>query len=139
MSLAYRTMQIADYDGMIALWRRTGGLALSDADEKPAIDAYLRRNEGLSFVCEAEGELVGTILCGHDGRRGFVYHAAVDAAYRGRGIARRLAELGLEELRRAGIDKCHLFVLEDNDAGDRFWTATGWRRRSGFYVYSRDV
>lgn len=135
----FRTMDIADYDAMIALWRRIEGLALSDADEREAIEAYLKRNEGFSFVCEADGALAGTVLCGHDGRRGFIYHAAVDPAYRGRGIARRLAEMSLDKLREAGICKCHLFVLEDNDAGDRFWTAAGWRRRSGFYVYSRDV
>jgi len=135
----FRTMEIADYDAMIALWRRIEGLVLSDADEREAIEAYLKRNEGMSFVCEAEGKLAGTMMCGHDGRRGFIYHAAVDPDYRGRGIARRLAEMSLDKLREAGIDVCHLFVLEDNDAGDRFWTAAGWRRRSGFYVYSRDV
>ncbi|CAI6086817.1 GNAT family N-acetyltransferase [Cohnella sp. JJ-181] len=139
MKMEFRKMEIADYDRMIALWRRIDGLALSEADEREAIAVYLRRNEGLSFVCEADGALAGTILCGHDGRRGFIYHAAVDADYRGRGIARQLAELSLAKLRDAGIDKCHLFVLEDNGAGDRFWTATGWRRRSGFFVYSRDV
>lgn len=135
----FRTMDIADYDAMIALWHRIEGLALSAADEREAIEAYLKRNEGFSFVCEADGALAGTMLCGHDGRRGFIYHAAVDPACRGLGIGRRLAEMSLAKLREAGIDKCHLFVLEDNDAGDRFWTAAGWQRRSGFYVYSRDV
>lgn len=139
MRIEYRKMEIADYDRLIALWRRIEGLALSEADEREEIAAYLRRNEGMSFVCETEGELAGTILCGHDGRRGYVYHAAVDPAYRGRGIARQLASLSLDKLREAGIGKCHLFVLEDNDAGAGFWAATGWQRRSGFYVYSRDV
>lgn len=135
----YREMVAADYSRMIVLWREIEGLALSEADSEERIAGYLTRNEGMSFVCESRGVVVGTILAGHDGRRGFLYHVAVSPAYRGKRIAQRLVSLSLAKLREVGIDKCHLFVREDNELGQRFWASTGWAKRSGFYVYSRDV
>ncbi len=134
-----REMTIHDYDEMIELWRNMEGLAISNADTRANIEFYLTRNEGLSFVYEAEGRIAATILCGHDGRRGFIYHVAVDPAFRKQNIGQRLVELSLSKLREAGIDKCHIFVLDDNEGGGRFWSRTGWEKRSGFAVYSRDT
>lgn len=134
-----REMSIHDYEQVIELWRGIKGLILSAADEKEPIAEYLTRNAGLSFVAEADSRIVGTILCGHDGRRGFIYHVAVHPDYRGRKLANRLVEHSLEQLKAQGIDKCHLFVLEDNELGQSFWRAVGWQKRSGFFVYSKDV
>ncbi|MBB3112666.1 ribosomal protein S18 acetylase RimI-like enzyme [Paenibacillus phyllosphaerae] len=139
MELNYREMTIGDYEAAFALWQQTEGMGISEADEKPNIAAYLARNPGLSFVCEHEGKLVGTILCGHDGRRGFIYHAAVRPDYRGHGIGRQLTQRSLEGLREAGVHKCHLFVLEDNQAGGRFWGGSGWSQRSGILLFSRNT
>lgn len=132
-------MTIDHYEQSIDLWSCTEGLVLSDSDSKGSISLFLSRNEGMSFVCLEEGRVVGTILCGHDGRRGFLYHVAVSETSRGKGIAKRMVERSLEGLRAAGITKCHLFTLESNEIGNRYWSGTGWERRSGILLYSRDV
>ncbi|AZN39442.1 GNAT family N-acetyltransferase [Paenibacillus albus] len=139
MELIYREMTIDDYEAAYTLWMKTEGMVLSGADSEEEIDAYLARNPGASFVCEADGELVGTILGGHDGRRGFIYHVAVSTDTRGRGIGQRLVQLSLGKLSEAGIAKCHLFVLEDNPIGSRFWARTGWQKREGILLFSKDT
>ncbi|AJY76953.1 GNAT family N-acetyltransferase [Paenibacillus beijingensis] len=134
-----REMTINDYEQMIELWNGIEGLALSDADSKENIDMYLNRNKGLSYVCEHDSKIVGTILCGHDGRRGFIYHLAVHPDYRKQKIGNKLVQISLEKLNREGIDKCHIFVIEDNRVGNGFWTSIGWEKRSGFFVYSKNT
>ncbi|GAA4829687.1 hypothetical protein GCM10023310_03320 [Paenibacillus vulneris] len=134
-----REMKLRDYEQMIELWERIDGLALSEADSKDSIAAYLHRNQGLSYICVDKETVVGTILCGHDGRRGFIYHVAVNPEYRQQRIGHRLVETSLTKLREQGIDKCHIFVIEDNEIGNRFWKAAGWEKRSGFFVYSKNT
>lgn len=134
-----REMTIQDYERMIGLWSEIDGLALSEADSRANIEMYLTRNKGLSYVYEVEGEVVGTILCGHDGRRGYIYHVAVSPKFRNRRIGVQLVELSLDKLKEEGIDKCHIFVLDDNEVGSQFWSKIGWAKRSGFAVYSKDV
>ncbi|NOV01064.1 GNAT family N-acetyltransferase [Paenibacillus planticolens] len=132
-----REMTIEDYEKSFLLWSQIEGLVLSDADSKPNIESYLHRNKGFCFVCEAEDKIIGTILAGHDGRRGFIYHLAVNPNYRKQSIGQRLVDSSLSQLRELGIEKCHIFVLENNDVGHSFWTAAGWEKRSGFFVYSK--
>lgn len=134
-----REMKLDDYEQAVELWENTEGLVLSEADSKPNIESFLDRNPGMSFVCVAGERVVGTALCGHDGRRGFLYHVAVSQSYRGKGIAGRMVERCLEELRLAGLTKCHLFTVESNEIGNRYWSATGWQRRDGILLYSRDL
>ncbi|TVY07838.1 GNAT family N-acetyltransferase [Paenibacillus cremeus] len=134
-----REMQITDYEQMIALWNSIEGLALSSADSKESIERYLQRNAGLSYVCERDSRIVGTVLCGHDGRRGFIYHVAVSPDYRKQRIGVELVQKSLTQLRLEGIEKCHIFVIEDNAVGNDFWASTGWERRSGFFVYSKNT
>nr|WP_197035466.1 GNAT family N-acetyltransferase [Paenibacillus sp. UNC451MF] len=134
-----REMKIEDYEQMIALWQGIDGLVLREADSKENIEAYLLRNSGLSYVCEDNDSVVGTVLCGHDGRRGFIYHVAVNPDYRKQKIGHKLVEISLNKLKEQGIDKCHIFVLEDNRIGNQFWTARGWEKRSGFYVYTKST
>ncbi|WP_228551676.1 GNAT family N-acetyltransferase [Paenibacillus sp. B01] len=136
--LRLQPMTIAHYAGAYALWERTEGLALSGADSLEAIASYLERNPGMSFVCLSGSRVVGTSMCGHDGRRGYLYHLAVDAEHRGRGIGRQLAERSLAALGEAGIERCHLMVLEDNESGVAFWSRSGWTRRSGILLFSKD-
>ncbi|WP_274648855.1 GNAT family N-acetyltransferase [Paenibacillus humicola] len=135
----YREMTAGDYAAAIRLWQETEGMALSEADSEENISFYLARNPGFSFVCEIGGRLAGTILAGHDGRRGYIYHCAVSREHRGRGIGRELAGWSLSRLREAGIAKCHLFVISDNEGGGEFWSRTGWQKRSGFDVYSANT
>lgn len=136
---AIREMTINDYEQMIALWKGIEGLALSDADSRDNIDRYINRNKGLCYVYEQDHRIAGTILCGHDGRRGYIYHVAVHPDYRNQRIGNKLVQTGLEKLRNEGIDKCHLFVIEDNVVGNDFWAAVGWDKRSGFYIYSKNT
>ena len=132
-------MQISDYDEVYELWSKTSGVGLSDADKKENIEKFLIRNKGLSFVCRYKDKIIGTIMCGHDGRRGYIYHVAVAEEYRGRGIGRMLVERSLEKLKSEGINKCHLFVIADNTVGNAFWASIGWDKREDIFVYSKSV
>jgi N-acetylglutamate synthase len=134
-----RVMTIADYDLSFELWNRTEGMALSGADSKEAINRYLDRNHGMSFICTAMNKVIGTILCGHDGRRGFIYHVAVDPEYRGQSIGKRLVERSLKRLEEEGISKCHIMVIEENETGKRFWNNTGWQLRDGILLFSSNT
>jgi ribosomal protein S18 acetylase RimI-like enzyme len=132
-------LRISHYNEVLALWRRCEGVGLSEADSREAIAAYLDRNPGLSFVATAGGEVAGAILCGHDGRRGYIHHLAVDAPWRIQGIGRRLVETSLSALRDAGIQKAHMFIYADNEAGNGFWTSLGWVWRSELRMMSRST
>ncbi|MEC0237843.1 GNAT family N-acetyltransferase [Paenibacillus kribbensis] len=136
---AIRMMKADDYEQAFVLWNGLEGLGLSEADSPERITRFLQRNEGLSFVCEYEGSLIGTIMAGHDSRRGFLYHLGVATAHRGQGIAPLLVNEALSALLREGIDKCHLFVMEHNEAGQRFWSANGWEKRDGILLYSKGL
>jgi ribosomal protein S18 acetylase RimI-like enzyme len=126
---AIRPILPADYEAAMALLRRSGGVQLRDADSFEATARYLARNPGLSFIAEIDGDVAGCVFGGHDGRRGYLYHLAVDAAHRGRGIGRALVNRALSALTRERIAKIHIDVLQENEEGMRFWRAMGWRER----------
>lgn len=130
----------SDYDDCLALWQATEGMGLSQADSREAIGRYLTRNPGLSFVARDEsGELVGAVLCGHDGRRGMLHHLAVRANCRGQGLGRTLVERCMAALHEEGIDKCHLVVFEKNTGGRAFWQRTGWYERPELVLMSKNI
>jgi putative acetyltransferase len=140
MSVTVRPMTPGDYAATIALWRATPGIGLSDADTEPHVVAFLARNPSLSAVAVTErGELIGAMLCGHDGRRGYLHHLAVAEAHRRKGVARTLIEHGLSGLRALGIQKCNVFVFADNDDGRRFWTKNGWALRADLHVIQKPL
>lgn len=114
---------------VLALWQQIPGVCVREADSREAIDRYLQRNPGLSFLAEIDGEIVGSALSGHDGRRGYVQHVAVAVAHRCQGIAQKLVARCLEALKKEGIFKVHLEVLADNAAGCDYWERRGWTRR----------
>ena len=134
-----RPFRMGDYDAVFALWRRCEGVGLGASDTRAAIAAYLRRNPGLSFVAHGKGRLVGTVLCGHDGRRGYLHHLAVSKRYRRAGLGRRLVDICLERLRRIDIHKCNIFVFADNLEGMTFWTRTGWTPRPDLTLLQVDL
>ncbi|WP_339288956.1 GNAT family N-acetyltransferase [Paenibacillus sp. FSL E2-0201] len=138
--MIYREMVADDYEAAYQLWEHTEGMGLSEADSKPEILRYLAHNRGYSQICENEdGQMVGTALCGHDGRRGYMYHVAVHNDCRGMGVGRKLVTRCLENLRTAGIAKCHLMVIGTNEQGRGFWEGMGWQYRSGIMLYSQDI
>jgi ribosomal protein S18 acetylase RimI-like enzyme len=136
MSARIRTFLTSDYAAARALWERTPGVGLSSADEPAAIERFLQRNPGLSFVAEIEDELIGTILCGHDGRRGLIHHLATSTEARRRGIARQLLAAGLRALRGEGIEKAHLLVIRGNAEGLAFWQAVQAQERVELALFS---
>ncbi len=131
-----REMSIEDYDLVMELWGICEGIGLSEADSREGISQYLQRNPGMSCVAQNGNGIVGAVLCGHDGRRGFLHHLAVNRGYRRKGIGSQMVRLCLERLASAGIDKCHLFVHTSNDEGSEFWTRLGWQKRDNLDIMS---
>lgn len=131
-----REMTIGDFAPVIALMRQTDGISVRDADLQEAVDRYLRRNPGFSYVAEVAGELAGCVMAGHDGRRGYLQHLIVAPAYRNRGIATRLVTASLDKLEAEGIVKSHIDVLTTNSSASGFWQRIGWKRRGDIVRYS---
>ena len=127
MDYIIRQMTLEDYEPAYALWRATDGVCLDEEDSRDGIALYLRRNQGLCFVATVGKQLVGTVLCGHEGRRAILRHLVVSPDFRGRGIARDLINHSRSALAREGIRKCNTFVLDSNVAGRQFWEHMGWR------------
>ena len=131
-----RSMTIADYDEVYALWQITTKRALSNADSRENIEKYLQRNEGLSQVALKDGKIVGTVLAGHDGRRGFIYHIAVHPDCRRHHIGKQLAEIALSAIANEGIDKTHIYCYKDNLTGQSFWQSNGFEKREDIFDFS---
>jgi putative acetyltransferase len=134
-----RGMAIADYAEVIALWRATEGLGLSESDEREPIAAYLDRNPGMSFVAVNGDCIVGAVLGGHDGRRGYLHHLAVTPGWRRRGIGRALVETSLAQLKAAGIPKFNLFLIDHNATGRAFWLKHGWTAREDLVLVQKTL
>jgi len=136
---ALSSFTMGDYDEVYAMWQRCEGVGLSSADSRPNIAAYLDRNPGMSFVAKYEDTIVGAILCGHDGRRGYIHHLAVLDNYRRQGIGRQLVKRVLTALHAEEIQKCHLFIFNENEAGISFWQSIGWIFRQDIRVMSTTI
>jgi putative acetyltransferase len=140
MTTTIRAMTFADYRAALELWQNSEGLGLSDADSEEGIGAFLERNPGFSAVAlNDSGALIGAVLCGHDGRRGCLYHLAVDRAYRKRGVATRLLAWCLERLAAERIQKCNIFLYADNTAGAAFWERAGFVPRGDLRVFQKPI
>jgi len=137
MAIKIDEFSIEDYDEVYALWRASEGLGLSDADSREGIERFLQRNPVLSFVARDGQEVVGALLCGHDGRRGYIHHLAVSPSHRRQGIGKSLVSRTFYELMRMGIRKCHLFVFGDNEGAIQFWKKTGWSKRVELMMMSQ--
>ena len=124
-----RLMTIDDYDAVYALWASLPGIGLhGHEDSREGMAYYLRRNPDSCFVAEEDGAIIGAVLFGNDGRRGYINHLAVAQEHQGRGIGKALLNAGLAVMRREGIPMCSLVVFRDNDAGNAFWDAVGSTR-----------
>jgi N-acetylglutamate synthase len=139
MFMQLRALDISDYEEVFALWQGTPGIGLNEADEKGEIARYLARNPGMSFVAVEGTRIIGAVLCGHDGRRGFIHHMVVRPECRKSGCGRALEQAALNALAREGIEKCHLFVKKENALGKSFWERLGWQERADLYTFSHDV
>jgi len=121
-----REFLIDDYDAALQLWQRVEGLEVAEGDDREGVARFLARNPGVSRVAIDGSAVVGVAMCGHDGRRGHVYHLAVDPAYRRYGLGRRLVKECLDGLRRAGVLRAIILVVDNNFGGAEFWKRAGW-------------
>jgi ribosomal protein S18 acetylase RimI-like enzyme len=125
-----------DYEEVLALWQSTEGLTLREVDSRGAIMRYLARNPGLSFVARNAGVVVGAVLAGTDGRRGYLQHLAVAPPHRGHGLGRALVERVIGALSAVGVAKCHLMVRRENAPARAFWERLGWTERDDITLMS---
>lgn len=131
-------MKITDYDEVLSLWRNTSGMGLhKQSDSRKGIAKYLRRNPGLSLIARDNKKIVGSILCGHDGRRGHLYHLAVDSSYHKKGIGKKLVNQAMSKLVAIGITRCTICAFAKNRAGRNFWKHTGWTERQDVKIMAK--
>ena len=129
--ITIRLMAIEDYEQVYALWMATPGMGLNSIDDtREGIDKYLKRNPSTSFVAVDGEEIVGVILCGHDGRRGMIHHTAVKKSLRRRGVGKALWEAAADALKQEGITKVWLVVKKTNELGNAFWEWLGFENRT---------
>ena len=135
-----REIKICDYEQVTSLWQCCEGIGLhSDIDSEYGVGTYLARNSGLSFAAVRDGQIIGTVLCGHDGRRGYLHHLAVVQEHRRSGVGTALVDKALGALRQKGIRKCHSFVFCENRAALEFWRTLGWAQRDDLKVVSKSI
>ena len=134
--MTIRTMTPSDYDRVRALWMTIKGFGIRSVDDsRSGIEKFLRRNPTTSVVAEEDGEIIGAILCGHDGRRGCLYHVCVRADHRRRGIGRKMVSFCMQALKAEEISKVSLIAFTVNDVGNAFWRRIGWTRREDLNYY----
>lgn len=131
-----RIMEIEDYNQVFNLWMKIKGFSLRSIDDsREGVAFFLKRNPTTSVVAIQDNIVVGSILCGHDGRRGCMYHVCVDPAYRMRGIGKAMVVKAMEELRKENISKISLIAFSKNDIGNAFWHRIGWTKRTDLNYY----
>ena len=131
-----RIMTIEDYEGVYALWKKIKGFGIRSIDDsKEGVARFLKRNPTTSVVAEKDGRIVGSILCGHDGRRGCLYHVCVDEDYRRNEIGKRMVVFAMKALKEEKINKVSLIAFTENDIGNAFWNTIGWTERLDLNYY----
>lgn len=134
--MAVRVMTIEDYEGVYDLWMTIKGFAMRSIDDsREGVERFLLRNPGTSVVAQEDGKIVGSILCGHDGRRGCLYHVCVHEDYRMRGIGKSMVVYCMKALERERISKVSLIAFTKNDVGNAFWRKVGWTKREDLNYY----
>ena len=135
-----RIMKIEDYEKIYDLWIHTEGMGLNTTDDsKEGIEKYLLRNPNTCFVAEDNGTLIGVIMSGHDGRRGFIHHTTVRKEYRGQGIGKKLVDSAMTALEAEGIHKVALVAFEKNVSGNIFWEKAGFTVRNDLVYRNKNI
>ncbi|MDE7422905.1 MAG: GNAT family N-acetyltransferase [Lachnospiraceae bacterium] len=131
-----RAMEIVDYQKVYHLWTQIEGFGLRTIDDsKEGITRFLMRNPHTSVVAEEDGKIIGSILCGHDGRTGCFYHVCVEKNHRNRGIATKMTSFAMEALRKEHINKVSLVAFRQNETGNACWHELGWEEREDLNCY----
>ena len=131
-----REMTINDYDDIIEMFRATPGITVREVDSRDTTKKYLERNPGLSFVAVENECVMGCVMCGHDGRRGYLQHLVVKPEHRHQGIGKALVTACTDSLKQIGISKTHIFVFKSNSLANTFWANNGWILRNEINMYS---
>lgn len=135
-----KVMTIDDYEELFMMWKNTSNMGLRSLDDsKEGISCFLKRNPNTNFVAYEDNKLIGAILSGHDGRRGYIYHAVVLPEYRGQGIASNLVDMAVEALQKEGVTRVCLNVMETNEQGKKFWIDKGWEKKDFLGFYSKAI
>lgn len=135
-----RVMRIEDYDEVKSLWMSISGFGIRSVDDsREGVAIFLKRNPNTSVVAVEDGKIVGSILCGHDGRRGCLYHVCVHKDYRRRGIGKAMALEAMKALKEEHINKVCLIAFTKNDIGNAFWKCIGWTKREDLNYYDFDL
>lgn len=133
-------MSVDDYNAVYNLWLSCSGMGLNDLDDsEEGIRKFLERNPETCFVAENDGMVIGVIIAGNDGRRGYIYHTAVNPLFRGRGIGRKLVESAMNALKEAGINKVALVVFGRNKDGNEFWEKMGFTVRGDLTYRNKTI
>lgn len=131
-----RPMTIEDYDSVYALWKTINGFAIRSIDDsREGVEIFIRRNPTTSVVAVLDGEVVGAILCGHDGRRGCLYHVCVKKENRRHGVGKAMVVYCMEALKAEHVNKVSLIAFTRNDIGNAFWNSIGWTKREDLNYY----
>ncbi len=130
-------MRTEDYEGLYALWKTIRGFGMRSLDDsREGVERFLRRNPTTSVVAvDGEGAIVGGILCGHDGRRGCLYHVCVREDWRRQGIGKAMVVHCMNALKAEQVNKVSLIAFTANDIGNAFWKCIGWTRREDLNYY----
>jgi len=134
-----REFVIDDYEKIFAIWEKTEGIEICEGDSREEIGDYLKRNPGLSRVAEADGGIVGVALCGHDGRRGWIYHLAIAPSHRRQKIGKLLLDSCVDGMRKVGLKRAIILVAGDNPGGHQFWLQNGWEDIDGAIAMTREL
>ena len=135
-----RLMTIEDYEKVYQLWLSCAGMGLNNLDDsRNGIAKYLDRNPNTCFVAEKSDEIIGAIIAGHDGRRGFIYHTAVNSDLRNQGIATKLVDAAMAALKANGVNKVALVVFDRNEVGNEFWEKTGFTVREDLVYRNKAI
>lgn len=135
-----RVMTIEDFEQVHKLWLNISGFGIRSIDDsKEGVERFLKRNPTTSVVAEENGKVVGCILCGHDGRRGCLYHVCVDQAYRKHGIGKSMVNFCMEALKAEKINKVSIIAFTRNEIGNKFWKKMGWEFREDLNYYDLTI
>src|SRR5580765_2051775 len=132
-------MKLSDFAAVSRLWRNSEGIGLNESDTRANIAIYLKRNPAMSFVARKGRTIIGAVLCGHDGRRGYLHHLAVAKNHRRNGIGKMLVQASFSALGRAGITRCNIYLINSNTAGEAFWKHNGWNKFDDVQVLQKAV
>jgi ribosomal protein S18 acetylase RimI-like enzyme len=140
IDMQIRKMTINDYDKIYDLWINTPGMGLNDIDDsRDGIDRYLQRNPNTCFAAVEDGEIIGVIISGHDGRRGYIYHVSVKVSSRNRGVGTALLKAAMGALKAERINKVSLVVFSKNQIGNHFWEKQGFITRNDLVYRNKNI